>query len=108
MEKMKQFTKENINTEKIKQPTKENINTEKIKQVTKESIDSTSSTPKSPNNDTKKKCWKCNCEHPQEKCPALGSKCTKCGDMNHFTQCCKRPKSDSKLNENKVIIMIIS
>ncbi|GAB1860131.1 Retrotransposon gag domain-containing protein [Camponotus japonicus] len=102
MEKMKQFTKENINTEKIKQPTKENINTEKIKQVTKESTESTSSTPKSPNNDTKKKCWKCNCEHPQEKCPALGSKCTKCGDMNHFTQCCKRPKSDPKLNENKI------
>ncbi|XP_029667190.1 uncharacterized protein LOC115237934 isoform X1 [Formica exsecta] len=81
-----------------------NINTEKMKEVTKESTESISSVQKPPNNDTKRKCWRCNCQHPQGKCPAWGSKCTKCGDVNHFTQCCKGPnfKPNLKPDDNKI------
>ncbi|XP_029171482.1 uncharacterized protein LOC114940879 [Nylanderia fulva] len=85
-----------------------NINIEKMKQVTKETtestkapykVDTTSSTQKLPiNNIAKKKCWRCNTQHPQGKCPAWGSKCTKCGDVNHFTQCCQGPKPKAKPN----------
>ncbi|XP_050449420.1 uncharacterized protein LOC126850445 isoform X1 [Cataglyphis hispanica] len=84
-----------------------NINTEKMKAVTKESTVNKNSTetinsipPKPPNDDAKKKCWRCNCQHPQGKCPAWGSKCTKCGDVNHFTQCCKGPNFNSNLKPN--------
>ncbi|XP_025265677.1 uncharacterized protein LOC105251045 isoform X1 [Camponotus floridanus] len=76
-----------------------NINTEKMKQITKETIESRS-TPKPLLNDTKRKCWRCNSQHPLRKCPAWGSKCTKCGDVNHFTQCCQGPKP--KVNDNKI------
>ncbi|XP_070154475.1 uncharacterized protein [Polyergus mexicanus] len=81
-----------------------NINMEKMKEVTKESTESVSSIQKPPNNDIKKKCWRCNCQHPQGKCPAWGSKCTKCGDVNHFTQCCKGPnfKPNFKPHDNKI------
>lgn len=88
----------NMNIVKMKQLTKENIE----KKVTKESTESASSTPKPLLNDIKRKCWRCNCQHPQGKCPAWGSKCTKCGDMNHFTQCCKGPKFNPKSNDNKM------
>ncbi|XP_024884717.1 uncharacterized protein LOC112462882 [Temnothorax curvispinosus] len=81
-----------------------NINTEKMKQVTAENrAEPTSSPQKPPDNDAKKVCWKCNHQHPHGKCSAWGSKCTKCGDVNHFTQCCKSPKikmSDNKVNKN--------
>lgn len=79
-----------------------NINTEKMKQVTKENrAEVTSVTQKPPDNNTKKGCWRCGRQHPQGKCFAWGSKCTKCGDVNHFTQCCKGPKF--KINDNKVM-----
>ncbi|GAB1860130.1 Retrotransposon gag domain-containing protein [Camponotus japonicus] len=91
-----------INIEKMKQLTKENINMEK-KQITKESTENINFTPKPLMNDTRKKCWRCNCQHPLGKCPAWGSKCTKCGDVNHFTQCCKGPRPNpNKLNDNKI------
>ncbi|KMQ85995.1 hypothetical protein RF55_15170 [Lasius niger] len=86
-----------------------NINTEKMKQVTKETTESKESTKEStsfiqklPNNtNNKRKCWRCNLQHPQGKCPAWGSKCTKCNDVNHFTHCCQgKPKP--KPNDNKV------
>lgn len=83
-----------------------NINTEKMKQVTKETAESTSSVQKQQpinyNNNAKKKvgCWRCNTQHPQGKCPAWGSKCTKCNDVNHFTQCCQgAAKFKSKPND---------
>lgn len=86
-----------------------NINTEKMKQVTKETAESTSSVQKQQpinyNNNAKKKvgCWRCNTQHPQGKCPAWGSKCTKCNDVNHFTQCCQgaakfKSKPNDKIN----------
>lgn len=76
------------------------INTEKMKQVTKETrADCTSSIPKPPDNIVKRACWRCDEQHPLGKCPAKGSKCTKCGDINHFTQCCK----GFKFKMNKVI-----
>ncbi|KYN00225.1 hypothetical protein ALC62_09020 [Cyphomyrmex costatus] len=65
-----------------------NINTEKMKQVTKETRDFTNFTPK-PSDNIVRKCWRCNQQHPRGKCPAWGSKCTKCGDINHFSHCCK-------------------
>ncbi|XP_029171492.1 uncharacterized protein LOC114940885 isoform X2 [Nylanderia fulva] len=86
-----------------------NINTVKMKQVTKKTteskrvphkVDTKSSTERLLiNNNAKKKCWRCNTQHPQGKCPAWESKCTKCGDVNHFTQCCQGPKSKAKPNE---------
>ncbi|XP_072759356.1 uncharacterized protein [Anoplolepis gracilipes] len=86
-----------INTEKMKEVTKEST-----KEVAKESVQNPSPFPqKLPNNDPKKKCWRCNTQHPLGKCPAYGSKCTKCNEINHFTQCCKglKPKpTDNKIN----------
>lgn len=78
------------------------INTEKIKEVTKESrTESKNFIPKPSNNDKmKKSCWRCDCHHPFGKCPAWGSKCTKCDNINHFTHCCK--DSRFKMNDDKV------
>jgi len=76
-----------------------NINTEKMKQVTKETRVDSSVTSKSSDNIVKRVCWRCDEQHPLGKCPAWGSKCTKCGDINHFTQCCK----GFKFKMNKVI-----
>jgi len=89
----------NINIEKMKQVTKE---TTESKESTKESTSSTQKLPNIPNNTiNKRKCWRCNHQHPQGKCPAWGSKCTKCNDVNHFTHCCQgKPKP--KPNDNKV------
>ncbi|XP_071569396.1 uncharacterized protein [Temnothorax nylanderi] len=81
-----------------------NINTEKMKQVTAENkAEPTRFPQKPPDNNAKRVCWRCNHQHPQRKCFAWGSKCTKCGGINHFTQCCKGPKfkmSDNKVNKN--------
>lgn len=69
-----------------------NINTEKMKQITEENkAESTSFPQKLPDNNLKRCCWRCGRQHPQGKCPAWGSKCTKCNDVNHFTHCCKGP-----------------
>ncbi|XP_018049915.1 PREDICTED: uncharacterized protein LOC108688250 isoform X1 [Atta colombica] len=78
-----------------------NINTEKMKQVTKETRVDSSVTSKSSDNIVKRVCWRCDEQHPLGKCPAWGSKCTKCGDTNHFTQCCKNFKFKmNKMNKN--------
>ncbi|XP_024892276.1 uncharacterized protein LOC112467741 isoform X3 [Temnothorax curvispinosus] len=81
-----------------------NINTEKMKQVTAENkAEPTRFPQKPPDNNAKRVCWRCNHQHPLGKCFAWGSKCTKCGDINHFTQCCKGFKfkmSDNKVNKN--------
>lgn len=85
-----------------------NINTEKMEQVTKENKAQATSFTQKPqpasftqkpqatsfmqDNNIKKGCWRCGVQHQQGKCPAWGSKCTKCGDINHFTQCCQSPK----------------
>lgn len=76
-----------------------NINIEKMKQVTQENkTESTSFKQKPTDNATKYGggggggggcCWRCGHQHPPKKCPAWGSKCTRCGDINHFTQCCR-------------------
>ncbi|KYN40815.1 hypothetical protein ALC56_04705 [Trachymyrmex septentrionalis] len=76
-----------------------NINTEKMKQVTKETRADSSVISKPSDNIVKRVCWRCDEQHPHGKCPAWGSKCTKCGDINHFTQCCK----GFKFKMNKVI-----
>lgn len=97
----------NINTEKMKQITKENTAKENIakeniaKENKMESENPTSS--KQVINNVKKGCWRCSTVHPQGKCPAWGSKCTKCNDTNHFTHCCKGFKNNSKADDNKVI-----
>ncbi|XP_011331521.2 uncharacterized protein LOC105275970 isoform X1 [Ooceraea biroi] len=88
-----------------------NINIEKMKQVTKENrTEQENSMQKSQlfygkttivNNTKRPPCWRCARYHPQGKCPAWGSKCTSCGDINHFTQCCKG-KLNPKYNDNKV------
>lgn len=75
-----------------------NINIEKMKQVSQESkTEFTTVSPKPIDGATKGCCWKCGFQHPLGKCPAVGSKCTKCGIVNHFTQCCRglgaKPKS---------------
>lgn len=72
-----------------------NINTEKMKQITEENRAEPTQKP----DNVKKVCWRCSRSHPLGKCPAWGSKCTKCGDVNHFTQCCKGPKF--KVYDNK-------
>jgi len=76
-----------------------NINTEKMKQVTKENR--AEPIPKPSDSNVKKGCWRCGHQHPQGKCFAWGSKCTKCGDINHFTHCCKGFRF--KMNDNKVM-----
>lgn len=99
----------NINTEKMKQITKantQNTTTKKIKQITERNKgESAKFTQKLPDNNEKKNCWRCGHQHPLGKCPAWGSKCTKCDDVNHFTQCCKGPaipkvKNNEKGNKN--------
>ncbi|XP_014485093.1 PREDICTED: uncharacterized protein LOC106749787 [Dinoponera quadriceps] len=81
-----------------------NINIEKMKQVTQEK--NTAPTVAKQTLTTvrtvKGVCWRCGCSHPLGKCPAWGSKCTKCGDVNHFTQCCKGIKLPKILNNPKV------
>ncbi|EFN78746.1 hypothetical protein EAI_08211 [Harpegnathos saltator] len=81
-----------------------NINTEKMKQVTEQNkAESNSYTQKAIENaKIKACCWRCGCQHPQGKCPAWGSSCTKCGDTNHFTQCCRGSKPKLKANDSKV------
>ncbi|XP_076651665.1 uncharacterized protein LOC143358413 [Halictus rubicundus] len=37
----------------------------------------------------RRKCWRCNDSHAQRCCPAWGYKCEKCGERNHFTNCCQ-------------------
>ncbi|XP_032672304.1 uncharacterized protein LOC116844617 isoform X2 [Odontomachus brunneus] len=66
-------------------------NIEKMKLVSQENqAESTSSIKSKPiDHVVKGCCWRCGLYHPQKKCPAWGSKCTKCGDVNHFTQCCR-------------------
>lgn len=87
------------------------INAEKMKQITKENkTESENLTPpKQVSNSAKKGgCWRCGTTHPQGKCPAWGSKCTKCNDTNHFTHCCARPKfktDDDKVNKNLFDLM---
>ncbi|XP_077266438.1 uncharacterized protein LOC143899761 isoform X3 [Temnothorax americanus] len=77
-----------------------NINTEKMKRVTAESkAEPTRFPQKPPDNNAKRVCWRCNHRHPLGKCFAWGSKCAKCGDVNHFTHCCKGFKS--KMIDNK-------
>jgi hypothetical protein len=95
------FETENLDLQKIIAIYNDyNINIEKMKQVTKENkIKEENSVCKpqyvccvKPHNvhDVKRPpCWRCARNHPQGKCPAWGSKCTKCGDINHFTHCCK-------------------
>ncbi|KAL6262508.1 hypothetical protein P5V15_005307 [Pogonomyrmex californicus] len=79
------------------------INIEKMKQVTKEKTTELASSTQKPFDNTKRCCWRCGRQHPQGKCPAWGSKCTKCGDINHFTHCCKGLKfktNNDKMNKN--------
>lgn len=79
-------------------------NIEKMKQVTQENTTEPSTKPKPVSNVIKSGgCWRCGHQHPLGKCPAWGSKCTKCGDINHFTQCCKGFKPKPKGFESKVI-----
>lgn len=77
-----------------------------MKQVTKEN----KIEPKEPqmvqkpsSSNFKKGCWKCGRPHPQGKCPAFGSKCAKCGHVNHFTHCCKGYKPHFGMDNDKVI-----
>lgn len=84
------------------------IDTEKMKQITKESqAKAKTSTQMSATGATPKKvgggCWRCGHTHPQGKCPAWGSKCAKCEDINHFTHCCKGTKHIFKANDKQVI-----
>ncbi|XP_076395148.1 uncharacterized protein LOC100883608 isoform X2 [Megachile rotundata] len=54
-------------------------------------------------NDTSHKCWKCNKKHPPRKCPASNFKCANCGDLHHFTQCCKKNNlSKTETTETKM------
>lgn len=58
------------------------------------------------------KCFKCGGQFPHNKekrCPAIGKKCNNCGNMNHFSSVCKKPKRQVRAindehndgNENK-------
>jgi len=87
----------NINTEKMKPITKEKTAT----QITKENAASFTQKPLD-NNVKKGNCWRCDHQHPQGKCAAWGSKCTKCNELNHFTHCCNNKASKSKTNNDKV------
>ncbi|XP_011864888.1 PREDICTED: uncharacterized protein LOC105560394 isoform X2 [Vollenhovia emeryi] len=70
-----------------------NINAEKMKQVTEKCKAKPTGVLQKPlDNNVKRCCWRCHEQHPQGKCPAWGSKCGRCGDVNHFTHCCKDPK----------------
>ena len=40
-------------------------------------------------------CGKCGRSHERGNCPAYGTKCFKCGGMNHFKQCCRTRHSSS-------------
>lgn len=103
-----------VNTENMKQLTKENQvksthqgnSTQKPKQHIKENqVQSENSTQKPATNAKKGggSCWRCGRAHPLGKCPAWGSNCTKCGETNHFTQCCRSSKSNVKTNNDKVM-----
>lgn len=93
---------DNLNLQKvIKIYNDHKNNTEKMRRFTKEN--KTGSGNSATGNVKKGGCWKCGRPHPQGKCPAWKSKCTKCGDINHFTHCCKGPKLNTKTNDNKVI-----
>ncbi|KZC11160.1 hypothetical protein WN55_02521 [Dufourea novaeangliae] len=57
----------------------------------------------------RKNCWKCDQKHPLRCCPAWGFKCGKCGDHNHYTQCCRMyvPKNEEKnMNVCSIIFFI--
>ena len=40
-------------------------------------------------------CGKCGRSHERGNCPAYGTKCFKCGNMNHFKQCCRSRNASS-------------
>ena len=40
-------------------------------------------------------CMKCGRSHERGNCPAYGTKCFKCGGMNHFKQCCRSRNASS-------------
>ena len=54
-----------------------------------------------------RECWYCDKKHAPKKeaCPALGKKCHKCGEMNHFAKKCKnkskRHKTKQKSKQTK-------
>lgn len=94
----KLFEAENLDLQKLVAIYNDyNINTEKMKQVTEENRAEPTQKP----DNVKRVCWRCRTSHPIGKCPAWGSKCTKCGDVNHFTQFCKGP--NFKVYDNKVM-----
>lgn len=41
-------------------------------------------------NDIRTKCWRCNGRHAQKKCPAWNVKCAICGDLHHYSGCCRK------------------
>ena len=46
-------------------------------------------------------CGKCGRSHKRGNCPAYGTKCFKCGGMNHFKQfCCTRHSSSSSKGQS--------
>jgi len=79
-----------------------NINIEKMKQVTKENKTEENSMqkPQFVHDVKRPPCWRCARNHPLGRCPAWGSKCTKCGDVNHFTHCCKGKYNPVKGHNN--------
>ncbi|XP_072175145.1 uncharacterized protein [Diadema setosum] len=44
----------------------------------------------------KKKCHFCGLSHPPRKCPAYGTKCKRCGKLNHWEACCRSKQSGQK------------
>ncbi|XP_076241290.1 uncharacterized protein LOC143183573 isoform X2 [Calliopsis andreniformis] len=54
---------------------------------------------KSSNTANKKQCWRCHQKHAIRSCPAWGHKCQKCGDRNHFTNCCQKITTNTLRDE---------
>lgn len=63
-------------------------------------------------NEVNRKCWRCNTKHVIKKCPAWNFKCGNCGELHHFTRCCKKnspPKQETpirnKCNPNENVYL---
>lgn len=45
---------------------------------------------------------KCGTKHAYAQCPAFGKECLKCGEKNHFANCCRRNyQNDMNTNDNR-------
>ncbi|KAG7190737.1 hypothetical protein KM043_006810 [Ampulex compressa] len=85
----KVFEVENLDLAKlISMHTEHNIDTEQMKRITKENTgDKSNNQPPPPT--FNRVCWRCKTNHPIKHCPAWGQRCEKCGELHHYSYCCR-------------------